>query len=574
VLQVHAVDLAPAWREAEERQIVRGHLFAHDLMREAVLRTLPSAIASELHGQIAAVGPSFAMPARLRAMHLEHAGQPGPAAQEYAAAALDAGRRGAWLAALQLWDRAAACERARADDGRAFAAERTAAAIALEVCDLEQGQHRIDDLLARAGSGRQRAQALVLVARSAVSRASFDEAHSAASAALEARDVLTDIDVAQAAGLLGLSLSVLNRTDEALALFDSHESVLERLGDRWVRSEFRSAQAYALAQRDRLRQAVAYWEEAAQGAFEAGRVGDAVVNLNNAAGTSSYLGRFEQALAMAERALFWQRSMSTPHTLVQASATMLMGTLHTALGRFEQAHDQLLHALQDWQGESSRVWRVVAENCLCNLYHLLGQEARARQALRTPLTVGESGFARRQILLTRLGGRASAERLQPLQEAIEHPAPTDRAIGRFAALLARATLLPVEHRLPALRALMREAEQREHLSVLQHGLAREADALRQLGRHRQAARSALRAVSMADAACLPHDLYLGEFWWLVHQALQAAGHRQAATALSRGEAWVRDQALPHVPDVFRDSFLNRNAVNRQLLAAAQRARAR
>jgi hypothetical protein len=41
-------------------------------------------------------------------------------------------------------------------------------------------------------------------------------------------------------------------------------------------------------------------------------------------------------------------------------------------------------------------------------------------------------------------------------------------------------------------------------------------------------------------------------------------------ALARGALWVRRTALPHVPEAFRDSFLQRNPTNRSLLAAADR----
>jgi len=36
--------------------------------------------------------------------------------------------------------------------------------------------------------------------------------------------------------------------------------------------------------------------------------------------------------------------------------------------------------------------------------------------------------------------------------------------------------------------------------------------------------------------------------------------------------WVETTAREHVPDEFRDSFLNRNPVNRELLRAASRGR--
>ena len=47
---------------------------------------------------------------------------------------------------------------------------------------------------------------------------------------------------------------------------------------------------------------------------------------------------------------------------------------------------------------------------------------------------------------------------------------------------------------------------------------------------------------------------------------------RAAACLARGVEWIQKNALPQVPEAYRDSFLNRNPVNRALLAAVSRAR--
>jgi hypothetical protein len=52
--------------------------------------------------------------------------------------------------------------------------------------------------------------------------------------------------------------------------------------------------------------------------------------------------------------------------------------------------------------------------------------------------------------------------------------------------------------------------------------------------------------------------------------MQAGAPAEAAEALKAGIDWIRSHALPHVPVPFLDSFLHRNPVNRELLAAAAR----
>jgi len=48
---------------------------------------------------------------------------------------------------------------------------------------------------------------------------------------------------------------------------------------------------------------------------------------------------------------------------------------------------------------------------------------------------------------------------------------------------------------------------------------------------------------------------------------------EAMSALAAGTRWIRQVALPHVPEAFRESFLHRNETNRALLAAAGRRQA-
>ena len=69
----------------------------------------------------------------------------------------------------------------------------------------------------------------------------------------------------------------------------------------------------------------------------------------------------------------------------------------------------------------------------------------------------------------------------------------------------------------------------------------------------------------------PADLYFAHAWWLAAEVFEASRDGdQAMLALARGAQWVRRTALPNVPAAFRDSFLQRNATNRSLLAAADR----
>lgn len=87
VLSESALALADRWQELEQAQVLRGAAFAHDLVFEATLATLPQPVAASIHGEVAAVLEGRAAePARVAA-HWLAAGQGGRAVPHLVAAA-------------------------------------------------------------------------------------------------------------------------------------------------------------------------------------------------------------------------------------------------------------------------------------------------------------------------------------------------------------------------------------------------------------------------------------------------------------------------------------------------------
>jgi hypothetical protein len=97
-----------------------------------------------------------------------------------------------------------------------------------------------------------------------------------------------------------------------------------------------------------------------------------------------------------------------------------------------------------------------------------------------------------------------------------------------------------------------------------------AQALHRCGRSEEAG-LLLRRLLPRLAECPPSDMYLPQAWWLAVQVFDAcACPDEAVLALAQATHWVRQVALPEVPQAFRDSFLQHNPTNRALLAAAGR----
>ena len=94
------------------------------------------------------------------------------------------------------------------------------------------------------------------------------------------------------------------------------------------------------------------------------------------------------------------------------------------------------------------------------------------------------------------------------------------------------------------------------------------------GRTEVATSSARAALALVAEGYAPESMYRPEANLVAGRALaQAGAHAEAGAAFKAGSDWVRSHALPHVPVPFLDSFLHRNPVNRELLAAVARLQA-
>jgi hypothetical protein len=131
--------------------------------------------------------------------------------------------------------------------------------------------------------------------------------------------------------------------------------------------------------------------------------------------------------------------------------------------------------------------------------------------------------------------------------------------------------LPPAHVLgqaPALAQTLAARERFGALLTLHAHVARAATAENELEAAATAARAALALIAQGYA---PESMYRPEAYLIAWRVLaQAGAYAEAAPALNAGIYWIQSHALPYVPDPFLDSFLHRNPVNRELLAAAAR----
>ena len=186
VIGVRAVELTSAWAELEAAQVLREQAFAHDLVHDAVLRSIPAPIARHLHGAVAALLERGGGVAARVAAHWLAAGRDTEAAaalERAAVQALAAGREAE--SGRFLREAAAACERLGEADRAFDLLFRAADAVSLAV-PIEVFEPLANELLARARSDAQQAAALLARVHVLLTREQYDAARAPAEQALAA----------------------------------------------------------------------------------------------------------------------------------------------------------------------------------------------------------------------------------------------------------------------------------------------------------------------------------------------------------------------------------------------------
>ena len=144
----------------------------------------------------------------------------------------------------------------------------------------------------------------------------------------------------------------------------------------------------------------------------------------------------------------------------------------------------------------------------------------------------------------------------------------DDVYHRVASLFAT-RLVPADEGEALATSLAAWASVRERLGMALAGHVRAAACALALGAPQRARPHAEAALHLA-AERRPDSFYLPELWLVAGQVEAALGHADAASAhWQAGAAWVQ-HAAGGLPPAFCDSFLQRNAVNAALLAAAAR----
>ncbi len=563
-----AVQLASAWQELSDAQVLRDEGFAHDLVADAALRSVPPVVARRVHAQCAQwLAAQGVEPARV-AWHWRRGGKPAEAGHAFMAAAQRAERAARLREEAEFYGLA---DQAFADagmDAQAFDARLLRVRALNGIAFDDQALHEAHALLAGAATDTQRMLAHTELCGLHTERSEPQAALDAGQAAMALARALAHMACqVRIACHLATTLCRLGRGDEALAVLAPQRAWVLQQPDPVLRMLWHGDWASALGAVGRLRDAIAAYDVALAAAREYGAPDAEGRLLMNCAVTLRNAGQLDRSLAMARQG----HALSLPEP-GQAEA-LPIGRLVVArdaaeTGLYADALPELEATLAEFERRHAGFWVQAARLVLARMWLDLGQFARALgllgdEADALPAWLRADRRLLRLDLATALQSPPPAGLLDQAlalaaQDVVRGPALQVRALRHQAAAAVRAQAGP-------LGKALRAGERHGAWMTLQVHSARAALAV---GDRSAAAEAAWAVLGAFDEGIAPEGMYRAEAWWVAHQALVAHGDMDAADrALRAAEQWLRQVALPQVPAAFLDSFLHRNAANRALLAA-------
>lgn len=566
VLQRPHADLAAAWHELEQAQVLQGNAFAHDLVREAVLAELPQGLRPALQERLAQAWQDSgqAAPAPLAAAWAA-AGRWAEAGAAWRAAATAARRAGRLGEHRQLLLQAADALDRAGDAAAAFDARCDAVAAQTLLQGDEAALAAAQALEPQAKGSAQRARLALLRAEAWLNRSRADEALQASEQARAEAEPGSPAAV-DALGLHGRALALAGHTARAVELLQQAMDDPRTRADPRREAAAAAALAHALAAMGRLAAALAVQRRVVELARAQGDDSELAPQLANQATLELSVGSPERGLPLARDAGERLHTLGADGAQAHFNAVTLARSA-AALGDLALAHDTLA-ALLDGGARIDATIETMARIVLAGVLATLGRPDEAARRLPPPrddvLPLARAGLLLAHVRVRRAGGRDTADIEQALW-ALDAERPT---------LFDEPTLCAEFTRLgPAEAALRRLSRVRRGLrgqgcDGVDRGLA-----LRELQRRLDAGLPlSLHRVRRLQRE-LPLGLHAGQYrpeaWWILARALAAGGAAAEARAcLDQARDWVARARLPDAGPDTRACFERDNPLNRVVLSEA------
>jgi len=562
VLHAPALVLADAWQELEAAQVLRGEAFAHDLVHDAVLRLSPDAIARHTHRQIAAfLAGRGAEPARV-AEHWLAAGDATQAAVSFRTAAEQMRRSGRPREQAQLLLRAADAFEAGADGTSALRLRSMALLPLMEGHGLAQAEALSSRLIDTAGDGPLAAMAWTRRASLLMHAGQAVAAEVAARRALQMLAPQEQELRIEATAALALALRGAGRAEDGLELLRPWAESIDTVANPLLRIEFHSAHAVLLHNLDRLDEAARALQSQIDETRVAGETGEhAPIQLSLAA-VQLRRGSADAALHHAQVAVAEQPDFDLGG-VVPAYTRFLLGCAHCAKGRYGDGL-ALLAAARQLLEPQSRGTPVHSntEAALAEVLLQIGQPAKALQTLvgepaqLTPACQVRRWLVRAAILRTL--GQDNRSMLDAAQALVEQGAGEH---WRQQTEIEGARRLAPHAAIDLCTSVLTRARRHGDRPVSLLAATVRLDALRRASDADRLDEAAFEVLEQLRG-CQTTLIYRPEVHLACARAFAAAGQSGLADhCLVEARDWIREVALPNLPDELRHGFLFRCAVN-------------
>jgi DNA-binding SARP family transcriptional activator len=569
VLGTGALLLADALNELEAAQVLRGTQFTHDLVLDAVLRSIPRAIVEHTRAEVARWLEAHDGEAARIAAHWIAAAQPTRAPCWLEQAARTAARLMRNMESLGFLERKARIEADAGQIEQAFASQLEVLNLSLDVDrDSRRGEERCDVLAGWARGPEQRCE--VQFMRSLLAFRRLDPGDTALlTATMVAAEGLGLTRIVMECHVM-LALAEARNGNLAAGLLHAQAclSWIEAHGGLLRRGELQTYIAQVHARLGRAVEALSHHDQAIAIARELG-VPHHVASVLSHQATSLYLaGRSREALRPIEESLHILGQHEVPPANA-AAHHLAMGRICLRLGRIGralQAFDLAEAAAGGYSQPFADQLAIARGFAWCHL----GQWARVHPIVsrlaQMPAGASDMHADCRRLRL------AMAQGLERVDSSVVADATTDQRTSlseRLSLQIESASLLGAEQAMDRLAAVLERLARTgfdghvvsAHVRMAQVALRLDPSLART---------HALDALALAETRDVS-TCYRGELYLHGARALLAAGDdEQAGAVLQAGRAWVLETAHDHVPAEFRDSFLHRHRVNRDLFMPLQR----
>ena len=571
VLVSEPLDLVDDWSELESAQVLRDGAFAHDLIHEAALASVPKSIALELHAKIARfLADGGAASARI-APHAEAGALWALAAGCWQQAGEHAERAGRLLEAGRFFGSAGRNHELSGDRERAFASYRDEVdAIVVHGYDAP-AEALLDRLTALAVTPAQRVVALQVRAYQ------FDRWGEWERAAAMCREALGLVDTAREpevhlrlACTLASSYCALDRAEEAVAVLRPCELWARAHGNASDRMHYAGLLGQSLDSIGRPSEALDSYAVALEIARAEKRPED-VAMLQGVMGTSHHaMGNTVRALEVAcQSAAMLGETQGGLRSLSLLQIEFTVAKYQTDLGLYAEAVATLERIGPEFSRQGATARRQNGDLLLALVFVHLGQFARATQLLAQlgPIATSKSNLASLGIRVEL--AHAQGASLSALARQFRLHAERGSEAVLHTINVWRCRLPTAREAVPLLSSTLSWATRHSRHGLALGARVRLAEFARRAGDFEGATAHASAALTLGKN----HHAwmqYRGDLYLEAALAFDAAGDTGAARhAVEAGIDWLR-VTLTQVPPPFRASFLERNPSNRELIACGRR----